>query len=135
MNTGYISFLLLVKELELVNLKIMNSIFPRFGILVNQLTLSPQPFHQQLQRTGSRPGSSDSNGSTDALLNADSVWLMMGKEYRISRNIRMDWFFKHLHTNVSPKSQEEIVITILCLVVGGTLPFSLQSLYFCKAKY
>lgn len=40
---------------------------------------------------------------------AESVWLLMGKEYRISRSIRLQWFFQHLNTAVTPKSDEEIV--------------------------
>ena len=40
---------------------------------------------------------------------ADSVWLLMGKEYRISRSIRLQWFFQHLKSVVTPKSDQEIV--------------------------
>ena len=41
--------------------------------------------------------------------NADSIWLLMGKDYRISRSIRLQWFFQHLNTVVAPKADEEIV--------------------------
>ena len=40
---------------------------------------------------------------------ASSIWLLMGKGYRISRSIRLQWFFQNLNKIVSPKSAEEIV--------------------------
>lgn len=40
---------------------------------------------------------------------AESVWLLMGKEYRISRSIRLQWFFHHLYKVVIPKADEDIV--------------------------
>jgi hypothetical protein len=40
---------------------------------------------------------------------ASSIWLLMGKGYRISRSIRLQWFFQHLNSIVIPKSREEIV--------------------------
>lgn len=42
---------------------------------------------------------------------AESVWLLMGKEYRISRSIRLQWFFHHLYKVVVPKADEDIVST------------------------
>ena len=41
--------------------------------------------------------------------NADSIWLLMGKEYRISRSIRLQWFCQHLNKVVAPKDEEQIV--------------------------
>ena len=40
---------------------------------------------------------------------ASSIWLLMGKGYRISRSIRLQWFFQNLNKIVLPKSAEEIV--------------------------
>lgn len=45
----------------------------------------------------------------DEVGDASSAWLLMGKGYRISRSIRLQWFFQHLNTVVSPKPQEDIV--------------------------
>lgn len=53
---------------------------------------------------------------------AESVWLLMGKEYRISRSIRLQWFFQHLNTAVTPKSDEEIVNSCEELEVLSVLP-------------
>ena len=47
---------------------------------------------------------------------ASSIWLLMGKGYRISRSIRLQWFFQYLNKIVSPKSAEEIV-SLGCFVV------------------
>lgn len=42
-------------------------------------------------------------------MDADSVWLLMGREYRISRSIRVQWFFEHLNKVVKPKPNEDII--------------------------
>lgn len=45
-------------------------------------------------------------GNDGRIKNADSVWLLMGKEYRISRSIRVQWFFQHINTVVAPKEND-----------------------------
>lgn len=50
--------------------------------------------------------------------NAKEIYLLMKKEYRISRNIRASWYFKHLNTimsfvpptSLSDLSQEELIV-------------------------
>lgn len=40
---------------------------------------------------------------------ASSIWLLMGRGYRISRSIRLQWFFQYLNKIVTTKSPEAIV--------------------------
>ena len=35
------------------------------------------------------------------MVDASDVYLMMGKEHRISRNARASWYFNHLNTSIS----------------------------------
>ena len=40
---------------------------------------------------------------------AGRVFLLMGKDYRISRSIRAQWFFEHINSTVYSKSDQELV--------------------------
>ena len=40
---------------------------------------------------------------------AGQVFLLMKKDYRISRNVRLAWFLNHLHQTVQATPQETLV--------------------------
>ena len=40
---------------------------------------------------------------------AGQVFLLMKKDYRISRNVRLAWFLSHLHQTVQATPQEMLV--------------------------
>lgn len=40
---------------------------------------------------------------------AGQVFLLMKKDYRISRNVRLAWFLNHLHQTVQATPQEMLV--------------------------
>jgi hypothetical protein len=40
---------------------------------------------------------------------AGQVFLLMKKDYRISRNVRLAWFLNHLHQTVQATPQELLV--------------------------
>lgn len=40
---------------------------------------------------------------------AGQVFLLMKKDYRISRNVRLAWFLNHLHQTVQATSQDVLV--------------------------
>ena len=60
---------------------------------------------------------------------ASSVWLLMGKGYRISRSIRLQWFFQYLNKVISPKSPEEIVS---CIVKKYTATYKMFSVFLTE---
>ncbi|XP_065662266.1 KICSTOR complex protein SZT2 isoform X3 [Hydra vulgaris] len=60
--------------------------------------------------------------SMSADIDAEDVWLLMGRDYRISRSIRLQWFFEHLNKSVSPKTDEELVNSNEELEVVSVLP-------------
>ena len=74
---------------------------------------------------------------SDKVREASSVWLLMGKGYRISRSIRLQWFFQYLNKIISPKSQEEIVSSFYIGVLLFFISFEEQYLKwidFCVNK-
>jgi len=44
-----------------------------------------------------------------AVYKASHVYLLMSKEYRISRNRRAEWFFSHLNATVKIKQKYKLV--------------------------
>ncbi|XP_028937849.1 KICSTOR complex protein SZT2 isoform X3 [Ornithorhynchus anatinus] len=53
---------------------------------------------------------------------AGHVYLLMRKDYRISRNVRLAWFLSHLHQTVRALPQEELLQSERELVVLSVLP-------------
>ncbi|XP_059469171.1 KICSTOR complex protein SZT2-like [Neocloeon triangulifer] len=49
----------------------------------------------------------DETGAHHEPLNADQVYILMKKDYRISRNVRAQWFIEHLNRFVSLDSNKE----------------------------
>lgn len=75
------------------------------------------------------------------VLDAKHVYLLMKKEYRISRNIRASWYFRHLHTLIKYTPTHEwvriwgtcqkivgvvhvITSTIVCIISLSLVTFS-----------
>jgi len=52
-------------------------------------------------RMGDQMGPEDESGVYHDPLNADQVYIMMKKEFRISRNVRAQWFIEHLNRVIS----------------------------------
>ncbi|XP_014668478.1 PREDICTED: protein SZT2-like [Priapulus caudatus] len=42
------------------------------------------------------------------VVQADQVYLLMKKEYRISRNIRASWYFHHLNENIELQERQSL---------------------------
>ncbi|XP_075472186.1 KICSTOR complex protein SZT2 isoform X4 [Ascaphus truei] len=57
---------------------------------------------------------------------AGQVFLLMKKDYRISRNVRLAWFLSHLHQSVSPVPQSEVGLHDNELEVVSVLPHGWQ---------
>lgn len=53
---------------------------------------------------------------------AGQVFLLMKKEYRISRNVRLAWFLSKLNQNIRPMSQSELLNSKNELDVFSVLP-------------
>lgn len=49
------------------------------------------------------------NVSLSQVEEAGQVFLLMKKDYRISRNVRLAWFLNHLHQTVQATPQEMLV--------------------------
>ncbi|XP_065379989.1 KICSTOR complex protein SZT2 isoform X18 [Macaca fascicularis] len=60
---------------------------------------------------------------------AGQVFLLMKKDYRISRNVRLAWFLNHLHQTVQATSQEVLVLVQGCLLDPSQQEVFLQQIY------
>ncbi|KAM4642202.1 KICSTOR complex protein SZT2 [Discoglossus pictus] len=57
---------------------------------------------------------------------AGQVFLLMKKDYRISRNVRLAWFVSHLHQSISPVPESELGLHDNELEVVSVLPHGWQ---------
>ncbi|XP_071952903.1 KICSTOR complex protein SZT2-like isoform X2 [Antedon mediterranea] len=55
-------------------------------------------------------------------MDAEEVYLLMKKEYRISRNIRANWFFGNLNKQIKAKSEDELLKSSEELEVLSIIP-------------
>ncbi|XP_068095547.1 KICSTOR complex protein SZT2 isoform X3 [Hyperolius riggenbachi] len=58
---------------------------------------------------------------------AGQVFLLMKKDYRISRNVRLAWFLSHLHQSISPVSESELGLHDDELEVISVVPHGWQT--------
>ncbi|XP_070564104.1 KICSTOR complex protein SZT2-like isoform X4 [Ptychodera flava] len=66
--------------------------------------------------------SSETKEEASETLDADEVYLLMKKEYRISRNIRSAWFFSYLNNIIQVKSEEDLIKSKEELEVLSVIP-------------
>ncbi|XP_053549576.1 KICSTOR complex protein SZT2 isoform X2 [Bombina bombina] len=57
---------------------------------------------------------------------AGQVFLLMKKDYRISRNVRLAWFLSHLHQSISPVPESELGLHDNELEVVSVIPHGWQ---------
>ena len=66
---------------------------------------------------------------------AGRIFLLMGKEYRISRSIRAQWFFQHINSPVYSKCNQDLVCVIVVFSRDIIKSRKLLSLSFCKVFF
>ncbi|XP_077980912.1 KICSTOR complex protein SZT2-like isoform X2 [Glandiceps talaboti] len=80
--------------------------------------------------------SSDTKEEDCELLDAGEVYLLMKKEYRISRNIRASWFFAHLNNAIHIKSEDDLRNSKEELEVLSVIPRNVRKVTSAKpCKY